>query len=539
MCRCGFARFWIFSSSTCTLNDRDCAAVTLVEVRNVSSQAILVGVDLGTSSTRAVAVDAQGTLRGVARVGDVPMARRAGMGMVREGFLDAPLAAIRQALDEARASPAQVAGIALCGQMAGLCAVDAMGEPATSCDAWLDLSCASSVALLRPHEEQIVARSGSQLIASHGARWLQIRQQQPDLYQRLCKLTVPCALVTGRLCGLDGQAAFMDTTCLGFNCFADVPASGWNLDLVRALELDPAHLPRVVEPWERIGGLTRGIAHTLGLLQGTPVFAGCGDVAATLLGSGVSVPGQLVDIAGTGSVFCAVRDDFTVDHHHHTLLTLRHCIPGLYYNAGYVGGGGLCCDWLESLRAQARPPQDVSAALRELTQVPPLLFVPHMGGRHLPLFADMRGAFVGLTWQHGLADMQRAMVEATAFEYAGFLKAMLGTGLRPVEADVLVVGGGASSEVFNQIKADVLGLAYRRHGVFEAAARGAALLAGHGAGVFTDLNKAAGRMVGTVNGVTLPDKSRHGLYRQRREVYGKMLDALGPVFRDMARLAWM
>lgn len=538
MCRCGFARFWIFSSSTCTSNDRGRAPVTLVEVRNVSSQAILVGVDLGTSSTRAVAVDAQGTLRGIARVGDVPMARRAGLGMAREGFLDAPLAAIRQALDEARASPSQVAGIALCGQMAGLCAVDDTGEPATSCDAWLDLSCASSVALLRPHERQIVARSGSQLIASHGARWLQIRQQQPDLYQRLCKLTVPGAVVAGRLCGLAGQAAFMDTTCLGFNCFADVPASGWNLDLVRALGLDPAHLPRIVEPGERVGGLTRDIARALGLLQGTPVFAGCGDVAATLLGSGVSVPGQLVDIAGTGSVFCAVCDDFTVDHQHHTLLTLRHCIPGLYYSAGYVGGGGLCCDWLESLRAQARPPQDVSAALRALTQVPPLLFVPHMGGRHLPLFAEMRGAFVGLTWQHGLADMQRAMVEATAFEYASFLKAMLGTGLSPVEASVLVVGGGASSEVFNQIKADVLGLAYRRHDVFEPAALGAALLAGHGAGVFTDLHNAAGRMA-AVNGVTLPDQSKYGLYQQRREVYGKMLDALGPVFQDMARLASM
>ena len=505
----------------------------------MSSQAILVGVDLGTSSTRAVALDAQGTARGVARVGNVPMARRAGQGMVREGFLEAPLAAIRQALDQARASPSQVVGIALTGQMAGLCAVDARGEPATSCDAWLDLTCASSVTLLRPHEAQIVARSGSQLIASHGARWLQIRQQQPDLYKRLCKLAVPFALVAGRLCGLAGQAAFMDTTCLGFNCFADVAAGGWNLDLVRTLELDPAHLPRVVEPWERMGGLARDMSRALGLLQGTPVFAGCGDVAATLLGSGVSMPGQLVDIAGTGSVFCAVRGDFSVDAQRHTLLTLRHCIPGLYYSAGYVGGGGLCCDWLESLRAEARPPQDVSAALRELTQVPPLLFVPHMGGRHLPLFADMRGAFVGLTWQHGLADMQRAMVEATAFEYASFLEAMLGTGLRPLDGGVLVVGGGASSAVFNQVKADVLGLAYRRHGVFEAAAQGAALLAGHGAGVFTDLRKAAGQVAGAVTGFTLPDQSRHVLYQQRREVYGRMLDALGPVFRDMARLASM
>lgn len=538
MYRCGCARCWIFLSSTFTSNKRR-APILGVEVRFVSSQAISIGVDLGTSSTRAVALDAQGNLRGAARVGGVPPGLRAGPGIGFDALFESALTAIAQALAEAGSTPGQVAGIAVCGQMAGLCAVDARGQALGPSDSWLDLDCASTLDLLRPHEHGIIQRSGSQLIAGHGAKWLQMRDQQPARYRQVCKLTTPSALVALQLAGLDGSEAFFDTTHLGFNNFADTPTAGWNLALVRALGLDADHLPRIVEPWERIGGLSRACAERLGLLAGTPVHAGCGDIAATLLGSGAVEDGQLVDIAGTGSVLCAVRRDFTVDHSHKTLLTLRHCLPDLYYSAAYVGGGGLNLDWLASLREQVRPPHEVSAALREHGAVPPLLFAPHMGGRHLPLAADRRGAFVGLSWQHSLADLQRAVIEATAYEYAGFLDAMLATGVCSGEGAVLVVGGGAASEACSQIKADVLGLPYRRHGVFEAAALGAALLAGYGAGTFSDLREAALRAARAPGGRVRPDPARHGLYRQRRQVQARMLVALAPVFAELAQLPRM
>lgn len=502
----------------------------------MSSQVISIGVDLGTSSTRAVALDASGTLRGAARVGVVSPAHRSGQGIDFATLFQAVLGAIAQALTEAGAAPQQVAGIAVCGQMAGLCAVDAEGQALGPCDAWLDLGCAAFLDPLRPFEEEIIRRSGSQLIASHGAKWLQIRHQQPERYRHLRALTTPSALVAMNLAGRNADGAFFDVTHLGFNAFADTANSQWNLDLVRALGLDADHLPAIVEPHARVGGLCAAVAARLGLRLGTPVFAGCGDIAATLLGSAAFDHGQRVDIAGTGAVLCGVREDFAVDRQQRTLLTLRHCLPGLYYSAAYLGGAGLNLDWLESLREQARPPYEASAALREQEEVPPLLFLPHMGGRHLPLAAEQRGAFVGLSWRHGIGDLQRAMIEATAHEYAGFLAAMQGTGLPPHADAVLVVGGGASSEACCQIKADVLGLPYRRHGVFEAAALGAALLAGHGAGVFADLREAARQAAGAPGPVLLPDLQRHAGYLQRREVQGRLLAALEPIFADLARL---
>lgn len=503
----------------------------------MSSQVISLGIDLGTSSTRAVALDADGTLRGAARVGGVSLTQRSAQGVEFAALFEAVSAAIVQALAEAGAAPGQVAGIAVCGQMAGLCALDAGGQALGPCDSWLDLRCGAFLDLLRPFAEDIIQRSGSQLIASHAAQWLQIRHQQPERYRRLRALTTPSALVAMHLAGLNADAAFFDITHLGFNNFADTANSRWNLDLVRTLGLDPEHLPRIVEPHQRVGGLSAAVARRLGLHQGTPVFAGCGDIAATLLGSAAVEKGQRVDIAGTGAVLCGVREDFAVDHSRRTLLTLRHCLPGLYYSAGYLGGAGLNLDWLESLREQARTPYQASAELRGQGEVPPLLFLPHMGGRHLPLAADQRGAFVGLSWQHGLGDLQRAMIEATAHEYAGFLDAMHGTGLQPDEGAVLVVGGGASSEASSQIKADVLGLPYRRHGVFEAAALGAALLAGHGAGVFGDLRQAAQQAVGAPGPVILPDPLRHAHYRQRRAVQGRLLAALEQTFAELAGLS--
>lgn len=503
----------------------------------MSSQAILLGVDIGTSSTRAVAIDEQGTMRGAARMKSVPLDRRAGEGgLDPESFLAAAVSAIRQALAEAKTHPEQVAGIAVCGHMAGLSFVDAEGRSLGPCDSWLDLGCASTLELLRPFEREIIRKSGSQLIASHAAKWLQLKSEDPRRYSRLCKLTVPSAYVAARLAGLSGEKVFIDTTHLGFNNFADVPAGAWNRALVQALGLDEAQLPRIVEPWERIGGLAAQFASLTGLAQGTPVHAGCGDVAATLLGSAIFDEGQLVDIAGTGSVLCAVRSDFGFDAEGRTLLTLRHCLPGLYYSAGYLGGAGLNFDWLESLRTAARPPHSVSAALRNRVDSAPLLFVPHMGGRHMPAMPDMRGAFVGLTWQHTLTDLQRAMIEATAYEYAGFVERMRASGLKGAANGVVVVGGGAASDAFNQIKADVLGMPYLRHGAFEAAAVGAALLAGYGTGVFSDLRGAAKRPPGATPVVTTPDMRRHELYRGRRAVYERLLESLGSVFADMALL---
>ncbi|MFG5864142.1 xylulokinase [Metapseudomonas sp. CR1201] len=503
----------------------------------MSSQAILLGLDIGTSSTRAVAIDEQGTMRGIARMKSVPVEQRARQdGFHAESSLVSAVSAIRQALAEARARPEQVAGIAVCGQMAGLCFVDVDGYSLGVCDSWLDLDCASTLDLLRPFEQEVVNKSGGQLIASHAAKWLQLKLKLPDQYRQVCKLTTPSAFVAGRLTGLSGEAAFVDTTHLGFNNFADVPRGEWNRSLVHSLGLNEEHLPRIVEPWQRIGGLTTEFAGLTGLAQGTPLHAGCGDVAATLLGSAMFDAGQLVDISGTGAVLCAIRHDFGVDTQSRKLLTLRHCLPGLYYNAGYVGGAGLNFDWLESLQAGERPPHSVTAALRNRRGAAPLLFVPHMGGRHIPVMPDMRGAFVGLGWHHTLADMQCAMVEATAYEYASFKECMVASGLKLSPRAVAVVGGGATSDVFNQIKADVLGLPYARSAVFEAAAVGAALLAGHGAGVFADLRDAAKPPPGAAPVLTRPDMRRHMRYREHRAAYERLLEALEPVFTDIARL---
>lgn len=503
----------------------------------MGGQSILLGVDIGTSSTRAVEIDEQGMMRGAARTNSVPLECRGGEGSRDpESFLASAISAIRQVLAEAKTRPEQVAGIAICGQMAGLCFVDAEGRSLDRCDSWLDLGCASTLELLRPFKQEIIRKSGSQLIASHAAKWLQLSLEDPERYSQLCKLTVPSAYVAARLAALSGEEAFIDSTHLGFNNFADVQSGTWNSALVQSLGLDGAQLPRIVEPWERVGGLAAEFANLTGLFEGTPVYAGCGDVAATLLGSAIFDEGQLVDIAGTGSVLCALRSDFGVDVAGDTLLTLRHCVPGLYYSAGYVGGAGLNFDWLESLRTAAWPPHSVSAAMRNRVDSAPLFFVPHMRGRHMPVMPDMRGAFVGLTWQHTLTDMQCAMIEATAYEYAGFVERMLASGFSGASNGVVVVGGGASSEIFNQIKADVLGMPYLRHGAFEAAAVGAALVAGHGSGVFSDLRGAATRPPGAAPTVTAPDMQRHDLHRSRRAVYEKLLESLGPVFTDIARL---
>jgi xylulokinase len=305
----------------------------------------------------------------------------------------------------------------------------------------------------------------------------------------------------------------------------------WNTSLIDEFKLDADLLPHLVKPSDRIGSVCASAASACGLLAGTPIFAGCGDIAAAMLGAAIIKPGQLLDIAGTGSVLATVLDHYAVDTRHKTLTTFRHCLPGLFYSAAYVGGAGLGfnrfgLDDSECRRLEMR----ASAPLSERNK---LLFLPHLGGRHAPFDASMAGAFVGLDWSHDRTDQYRAMLESIAYEYARFLRCMRDMKVAVDEGGVFSLGGGSNSALFSQIKADVLGVPYRKLPAAEYGVRGAALLAGQGAGVFADLQQTAIAWQKPVEAVTLPDASRHRFYAGMRKAYEQMLTSLKPVFDEL------
>lgn len=498
------------------------------------SSELLLGLDVGTGGTKAALYDLAGRLHGEATVAS--RLHRHADGAVEQdpAEMERELhAAIRGALAEARAGGGDVAGLAIDGQMAGVMFVDAAGAAVGPYDSWLDARCEAQVAVMRREAERIVALTGGFPTYSHGPKLLWWREHRPTDLARAVAMVMPAAYLAGRLAGLGGADAFVDPTYLHFSCLADTRAERWSDELVSAFEVPERLLPRIVQPWEVVGEVSAAAARETGLRAGTPVAAGCGDTAAGLLGAGVVRPGAALDVAGSASVLAVGVPGFAPDRGA-TLFTARGVAAGSYYSLGYVQGGGLNLGWFRDLfapdLAHLAPDEAFSALDAAAASVPPraagVRFAPHLGGRVTPNDPRQRGVLAGLTWQHGRADVYRAVLEAIAFEYALYLRGI--RALHPGLGTVTVrgVGGGSRSTLWGQIKADVLDVGYRPLARQEGGALGSALIAGHAVGLIDDMAASAERFNDLLPGFD-PTPGAAAAYSGAVDDYADMLAAAG------------
>lgn len=170
--------------------------------------------------------------------------------------------------------------------------------------------------------------------------------------------------------------------------------------------------------------------------------------------------------------------------------------------------------------------------------VPPgsdgLLSLGLLGGRGYPSDPDIRGLWIGHTWSHKTAHFYRALLESFACEYAYVLKVMRHTYPALKLEEVRVIGGGARSDFWNQLKADVMGLRYARLNREDLALLGDAVIAGRGVGIYDDL-KAARRFVQTTD-VFQPDPETHRRYQPYVEYYTGVFDKVRGIFQDLQGL---
>ena len=177
---------------------------------------------------------------------------------------------------------------------------------------------------------------------------------------------------------------------------------------------------------------------------------------------------------------------------------MRSVIPGLWNPLAYIAGGGIALRWFRDQfynkrRGQSQAleidlyPELIAHAAGAPAGSDGLFFSPHLGGRICPASPEMRGAWLGFSWGHTQAHFARSVLESVAYEYAYYLGILrdLIPGLSLIEARV--VGGGARSPVWNQIKADVLGVPYQPLPGSEFGTWGSAMIAGKAAGIFDDL----------------------------------------------------
>ncbi|MBE0690599.1 MAG: xylulose kinase [Anaerolineae bacterium] len=508
----------------------------------MTSKRYLIGVDLGTSATKAALYDTDGTLVAESSV-DVPLYYPA-PGVVEQenaDFYRTAAQTVSACIRESGIDPRQVAGIAFDSQMASVGSIDADYQPAARFDSWLDMRCQPYIEQIdRDHGEAITRLTGCAPTCDHGPKMLWLQHEAPDAYARVAKFVMPVAIVVGQMAGLRADQAFIDHTFIHFSALCDAQRGVWSDDLISRLGVDAARQPRIVAPWEIVGEVTESAARDFGLAAGTPIAAGAGDTAAGALGAGVVRSGMLLDTAGTASVFAGCTDQFVADTHHRALLCMRSVIPGLWNPLAYIAGGGIALRWFRDEFAGVEGVDHdklYDALMQGAQNVPPgaegLLFSPHLGGRICPAEPSMRGAWVGFSFGHTRDHFFRAILEGIAYEYRYYLDILREhiTDLSLTEARV--IGGGARSPVWNQIKADVLNVPYQRLNRSEFATWGCALIAGHAVGIFPDLTTAAMSTTDSLGKALQPDPACAENYEKASRRYIAWQKAFAHTFSQL------
>jgi xylulokinase len=506
----------------------------------------LIGVDLGTSSTKAALYKSDGTLV-VQYSEEVPIyyPRPGVVEQENDAFYRTAANTVSRCVQRSGIDPRDVAAIAFDSQMAGVGAVDEDFNPATRFDSWLDMRCQPYIEFMdRDYGDLITRLTGCPPTCDHGPKILWWKEEEPAAYDRVAKFVMPAGYVAGKMVGLRGEDAFIDYTFIHFSGLSDARNGQWSAELCGALGVNPDKLPRIVEPWHVVGEVTDTAAKEFGLAPGTIVAAGCGDTAAGALGGGIVRPGMFLDVAGTASVLASCTDTFVADVENRALLTMRSIIPGLWHPLAYIAGGGIALRWFRdqfynAFRGEQRQVDgnlyDTMIALA--ATAPPgaegLFFSPHLGGRICPAAPDMRGAWLGFSWGHTQAHFARAVLEGVAYEYAYYLRILRSMLSELALVEARAVGGGAASPIWNQIKADVLGVPYQPLEGSEFSSWGSAMLAGKAAGIFDDLAVVADEHAIPRGARLEPDAETHALYEPLVTQYIRWQEVLSTTFGDM------
>jgi xylulokinase len=460
----------------------------------------LVGIDVGTTGVKAVAIDDGGEV--IARA-----EREYPLATPRPGWFEQePEDWVRASQEALAALDVEPAAIGLSGQMHGLVALDAADRVLRPAILWNDQRTGAECAEIeeRLGLDRLIALTGNRALTGFTApKLLWLRRHEPHVYARIAHVLLPKDYVRLRLLG----ERAIDVADASGTLLFDVGARRWSEDVLDALEVPAGWLPPVYESPE---------------VPGAP---GAGDQAAAALGVGVDGPGPLSIVLGTSGVVFAALPAFAADPQARVHV-FCHAVPGGWHAMGVMLSAAASLKWLRDT---------VGGTYEELTgeaeRWPPgtdgLTFLPYLAGERTP-HADpgARGAFVGLHGGHDRGALARAVLEGVAYGLRDSLELLRELGVDPESGRAS--GGGARSDLWLRIVASVLRLALERTAVEEGSAYGAALLGGVAGGVFADVHDAVARCVRVQNRIE-PEHDWAEVYDRGYQRYRALYPALRPL----------
>jgi xylulokinase len=498
------------------------------------SEKYIIGIDVGTQGTKTGIFSENGKCCAIAF--EKSKLHRPLAGMVEENPEDQVNTAyitIQKCMNQSGISPSVIAGIAICGQMAGIIGIGENGKAITPYDSWLDTRCSPYIAQMEEMAgDEILTKSGCAPSFNHGPKILWWKHKKPEIFKQIKAFVQPGAYIAMRFCGLTAKDAFIDNSYLHFTSFANNKLKSWDADLCERFNIDIRILPEIVSSSKIVGELTSKSAGLAGLVPGIPIIAGCGDTAASFLAAGAIEEGICVDVAGTASVFAATASSFKADVKNKILGCGQSIINDIWYSYAYINGGGMNLEWFKNeilsfynnkIELSFEALNNLASAIKPQLDDP--IFIPHLGGQACPSHSSLRGAWIDLSWSTTSPLLYRSILESVALEYCTYKNSLVLLYDNYPFKELRVTGGGEKSELWNQMKADYLGIKVVQIRQNEGAPLGAALLAGFGIGLFKNIHTVIHQWVQTKNEF-YPDLEMHSFYTERHKKYLRIIQFL-------------
>jgi len=503
---------------------------------------IVLGLDIGTSGTKAIAMDALGNLL-TSALEEYPLHSP------KPGWAQQDPADWERAAFDALAQLAgkidvnKVKAIGLSGQMHGSVFLGAANEVLYPAILWCDQRTAEQCEAITSAvgEAKLVEMVSNPALTGFTApKILWLRDNEPAIYEQVRKILLPKDYVRLQLTGEFAT----DVADASGTLLLDVKNRTWHRELMSLLDIDPDFMPPVFEGPEITGALTAEAANRTGLPAGIPVVAGAGDCAAGGVGTGVVRSGVLSASLGTSGVVFAFADDVKTDPQGRA-HTFCHAVPGKWHMMGVVLSAGGALQWFRNTlcdaeRAVARdtgtdPYEYITAAAAQApVGAEGLTFLPYLTGERTPHKDPYaKGVFIGLSLRHGKAHMARAVLEGVAFAMRDSLEIIRELGV-PVN-EIRATGGGGRSAFWRKILADTGRAPMVTINVDEGASYGAAILASVGGGLYGAVEEACDAII-RETGRETHDEATAKVYDAWFAEYQAAYRALAPGFRRAAKL---
>ena len=486
---------------------------------------LLIGIDLGTTSIKCLVVDTAGNQIFFNAAEYETHSPQPGFAeQDPETWYGVTCSLLKEAAEVLGKRSKTLAGMAFSGQMHGMVLLGKQGNALRPAVIWADQRSAEQVKRINQTltPQELAVLTGNPVAAGFMLpSLLWVRENETGIFRDVRHVLLPKDYLRYRFSGiLQAEPSDASSTSL-----FDPALQNWSRGILDLFKISPAVLPEVGASTAFAGRINRETAKNCGLPEGLPIFSGASDQACQALGNGIIREGHLSSTIGTGGqIFSPVnRPDYDEELRLHLFC---HALPDLWHYESAILAAGLSLKWL-------RDQVLASFSYRELadmaSEIPAgsegLLFMPYLAGERTPWMDPLAsGGFIGLTIRHNRAHMVRALMEGVVFALYQGVEIIQNKGVKPEK--MIVSGGAVKHKLWLQLQADIYNLPVCRSETNEAAASGAAILAGVGTGVFTDIPQACASLARYSPDMVLPDPERVLVYQKLYQIYKELYPSL-------------